>query len=157
MQKIRNPYTVFDGYHCFGCAPGNEHGLGMEFFLDGDRIVSRWKPAGRFQGYNRILHGGIQATLMDEMGSWAVNVLLGTAGMTIRLCTDYLKAVSVDDDELTLTARIAESVRRKAVVEVELADSSGEICSRAEIEFRVFPPELAKEKLHFPGREAFID
>ena len=38
-----------DGYRCFGCDPRSEQGLRMEFYEDGDRIVSRWKPRPEFQ------------------------------------------------------------------------------------------------------------
>ena len=29
-------------------------------------------------GYNDILHGGIQATLLDEIATWVVYAVLGT-------------------------------------------------------------------------------
>ena len=41
MKKIINPWEGLDGYMCFGCAPSNPMGLHMEFYEDGDDIVSR--------------------------------------------------------------------------------------------------------------------
>ena len=43
MKKIINPFVHLDGYNCFGCAPGNPLGVKMEFFEDGDDIVSLWQ------------------------------------------------------------------------------------------------------------------
>ena len=40
MEKIINPWEGMEGYFCFGCAPNNESGLKMEFYEDGDEIVS---------------------------------------------------------------------------------------------------------------------
>ena len=44
MKKIINPWKDLEGYNCFGCAPNNEAGVRMEFYEDGDEIVSIWKP-----------------------------------------------------------------------------------------------------------------
>ena len=41
MKKIINPWKDLEGYNCFGCAPNNEAGVRMEFYEDGDEIVSK--------------------------------------------------------------------------------------------------------------------
>ena len=43
MKKIINPWKDLEGYNCFGCAPNNESGVKMEFYEDGDEVVSIWK------------------------------------------------------------------------------------------------------------------
>ena len=40
-----------EGYRCFGCDPHSERGLRMEFYEDGDEIVSVWHPRPEFQGW----------------------------------------------------------------------------------------------------------
>ena len=42
MKKIINPWKGKEGYNCFGCAPANPVGVKMEFYEDGDDIVSQW-------------------------------------------------------------------------------------------------------------------
>ena len=42
MKKIINPWRDHPGYNCFGCCPDNPIGLHMEFYEDGDYIVSKW-------------------------------------------------------------------------------------------------------------------
>ena len=61
-----------DGYHCYGCDPNSPQGLRMEFYENGDEIVSVWHPRPEYQGWVNTLHGGIQATLADEISSWVV-------------------------------------------------------------------------------------
>ena len=74
MRRINNPFVRYDGYDCFGCAPENPLGLALDFFEDGEDLVATWEPGEHYQGYNRVLHGGIQATLLDEIASWVVFV-----------------------------------------------------------------------------------
>ena len=42
MKKIINPWRDHPEYNCFGCCPDNPIGLHMEFYEDGDYIVSKW-------------------------------------------------------------------------------------------------------------------
>ena len=53
MKKIINPWIDLTdkGYNCFACAPSNPYGLKMEFYEDGDDIVSIWTPGCNYQGW----------------------------------------------------------------------------------------------------------
>ena len=73
------------GYRCFGCDPNNENGLRMTFIEDGEDILCRWKPTQSHQGWINTLHGGIQATLIDETAGWVVFRKLNTSGMTVKM------------------------------------------------------------------------
>ena len=44
MKKIIHPWSNHEGYNCFGCSPDNPIGLHLEFYEDGDYIVSTWHP-----------------------------------------------------------------------------------------------------------------
>lgn len=90
MKKIINPWGEIEGYNCFGCAPQNPSGLHMEFYEDGDDIVSFWHPDGKYQGWLNTLHGGIQAVLLDEICGWVIMRKLQTAGVTSKMETRYL-------------------------------------------------------------------
>ena len=72
MKKIKNPWLSKPGYDCFGCCPENPQGVAMVVFEDGDEIICFWKPQSHYQGWINTLHGGIQATLIDECASWVV-------------------------------------------------------------------------------------
>lgn len=72
MKKIVNPWKGMAGYNCFGCAPDNPAGFHLEFFEDGDDIVTFWQPSAPYQGWEGIVHGGIQALLLDEVCGWVV-------------------------------------------------------------------------------------
>ena len=84
MRKISNPFEGKQGYNCFGCCKDNPIGAHMDFYEDGDDIVSFWKPDGNYQGWVNVLHGGIQATLMDEIAGWVVFRKLQLMGVTSK-------------------------------------------------------------------------
>ena len=155
MVRLKNPYARFSGYNCFGCSPSNTAGLRMEFYEDGEEVVSTWSPEHHFQGFHDVLHGGIQATMMDEIASWVVFIKLDTAGVTYRLNTRYRAPVRISRGEITLRARFIEQKRSIAVMEVVLLDGEGNKCSEGTVDYFLLPRERAVRELHYPGKEAF--
>ncbi|MBO4577508.1 MAG: PaaI family thioesterase, partial [Paludibacteraceae bacterium] len=67
MNLLKNPWISTPGYNCFGCSPNNPIGTRMRFYEDGDAIVCFWHPTPNHQSWLNTLHGGIQATLLDEV------------------------------------------------------------------------------------------
>ena len=106
MKKIINPWKGMEGYNCFGCAPNNEAGVRMEFYEDGEEIVSIWKPRPEYQGWIDTLHGGIQAVLLDEICAWVVLRKLQTTGVTSKMETRYRKPIDTKDSHVVLRASI---------------------------------------------------
>ncbi|HUV06286.1 MAG TPA: PaaI family thioesterase [Spirochaetia bacterium] len=157
MEKIRNPFTRYEGYNCFGCCPGNPHGLQMEFYEEGGQVVSLWEPRDHFQGYGTVLHGGIQATLMDEIASWAVFITYKTAGVTSRMDIRFLKPVRTNRGKIVLRASAMEKTGRLATIRVLLTDSRETLCTEADIGYTLFSPEVARKKLAYPGYESFFE
>ena len=84
MEKLEmyNAYADLEGYNCFGCSPGNPYGLKCRFVDEGEYVTCHWQPSENYQGFFHILHGGIQATLIDEIASWAIFSREATAGVT---------------------------------------------------------------------------
>lgn len=156
MHKINNPFLEIEGYQCFGCAPDNPSGLQMEFFKDGDQIVSFWESREHLQGYGNILHGGIQSTLMDELASWVIFIMCRTAGVTRGMNVRYLKPVNVTRGMLELRGHIVKTEGNLVTVLVSLAyKDSGDILAEADVEYFTFPEKMARRKLYFPEYEKF--
>lgn len=73
---------------CFVCGQENRIGLKARFFWDGEKAVCDIAAEEVFAGYKNILHGGIVATLLDEImikALLAEDILAVTAEITIRL------------------------------------------------------------------------
>ena len=132
-------------------------GLKMEFYREGDEIVSTWDPEENFEGFHDILHGGIQAAMMDEIASWVVFVILETAGVTYQLQTKYRKPVKISKGQMTLRAKLIKQHRRVATIEVTLLDGEGISCSEGVMDYFILTREKAEKEMHFPGKEAFYN
>jgi acyl-coenzyme A thioesterase PaaI-like protein len=156
MIKLKNPYASLPGYSCFACGPGNPSGLHMEFYKDGDEIVSKWDPSEQYQGFHDILHGGIQATMMDEIASWVVFVMFDSAGMTYQLKTRFRKPVHISKGIITVRAKLLRQEKQIAEIEARLFDGTDMLCAEGVANYYVMPREKAVKELKFPGREAFI-
>lgn len=145
MKKIRNPWLNREGYDCFGCCPSNPLGVHMQFFEDGDDIVSLWQPRQHYQGWINTMHGGILATLADETAGWVVFRKLQTSGMTTNLDVRYKKAVSTLEPQLTLRGHIVQQRRNIVTIAVTIANSEGQTCVEATATYFCMNAARAKE------------
>jgi len=79
---------------CFVCGIDNDCGLKARFYFDDDKAITEYTAERRFEGYRDIFHGGITATLMDEV---MIKALLAKKiyVMTVELNVKYLKAIYI--------------------------------------------------------------
>lgn len=145
MKKIINPYINKKGYNCIGCSPNNPIGLHLEFYEDGEDIVSMWSPNENYQGWLDTLHGGVIATLIDETAGWVIPRKLQTTAVTSKLTIHYKKPVMTTDKMLTIRARIVESKRNFHTIHVTLENERGEICDEADALYYAMSQDKAKE------------
>jgi uncharacterized protein (TIGR00369 family) len=157
MKQIRNPFTKLEGYNCFGCSPDNPLGLHLKFTEENDEIVCQWNPGKNFQGYFNILHGGIQATLIDEIASWTVYLKVKTAGFTSSADILYLKPVGIDQGPVTLRSKVMKMRRNLADIEVLLYDRNSTLCARGLLTFFTFPLEQSKQSMYYPDHGQFYE
>lgn len=153
MKKIINPWTKLEkeGYNCFGCAPNNPYGLKMEFYEDGDDIVSFWNPSDNYQGWLHTLHGGIQSLLIDEIAGWLVARKLQTSGMTTNLTIRFKHSITTSPDTtLEIRARLTKMKRNLAFISAQIS-CDNQICTQGELIYFCFPREKAESEFHFTG------
>lgn len=149
MKKIINPWKSMEGYNCFGCSRENGAGVKMEFYEDGDEVVSIWKPRPEYQGWLNTLHGGVQSVLLDEICGWVVFRKLQTAGVTSKMETRFRKSISTGDTHVVLRASLREQKRNIAIIEARLYNSMGELCTEATCTYFTFAKEKAESEMHF--------
>lgn len=152
---MHNAYADLEGYNCFGCSPVNPYGLKCKFTDEGEYVTCHWLPSENYQGFFHVLHGGIQATLIDEIASWAIFSEEKTAGVTTDLQVKYRKPVYTDQGEIRLRAKVTEKMKRLVKAKVELFNAGGELATEAEVTYMIYPEEVARKKLNWPGIEAF--
>jgi acyl-coenzyme A thioesterase PaaI-like protein len=154
--EIKNPFHKLEGYNCFGCSPTNELGLRMNFRVEGDDVLCDWQPENHLQGWVGVLHGGIQATLMDEIASWYVFVKLKTAGVTSQMEVKLLKPVLMEKAPFRLSANLLEMRKNIAIIRVELFMNDGTLGAESLMHYFTYPQNIASKKLYYPGIEHFV-
>ncbi len=145
MKKIINPWCDHPQYNCFGCSPKNPFGLHMEFYEDGDYIVSKWHPERNFQGWVDTMHGGILSTLIDETCGWVVTRKMQTSGFTANLSVKFRKAVATTEPLLTIRANIVKQMRNLLFIHAEITNSQGEVCTEGEATYFMMNKEKAED------------
>lgn len=158
MIKIRNPFTEMGArhdYNCFGCSPFNEIGLQLEFWESGDELIAKWHPRKSLEGWMNVVHGGIQAALLDELAGWIVLIKMKTAGVTSALNVRYQKPVNISKGEVTVKGKLISVDKKLATIAASLFDGEVTECASAEIVYFCFPENIAKAKYHYPGIHAF--
>ena len=84
---------------CFGCGGTNPRGMKLSFELDDAtrRVRGMFRVDAEYQGGPGFVHGGIIATLLDEvMGK--VSRFSKARTVTAELNVQYLRPVPVDED-----------------------------------------------------------
>lgn len=159
MKKIINPFVHSEKHNhkCFGCSPINDTGLKLEFWDAGDQIICKWIPQKRLEGYSNILHGGIQALILDEIASWTVYTKCETAEVTSNIDIRYRNPLEITNNEIIVKAHIENVNKRLAYIHASIENHMGKICSEGTITYFIFPQQIAKEKYHYPGVEAFYE
>ena len=145
LKKIINPWSGNPKYNCFGCSPNNPFGLHMEFYEDGDYIVSTWHPERNYQGWVDTMHGGVLSTLIDETCGWVVTRKMQTSGFTTNLSVKFRKAVSTNDPKLTVRANIMKQMRNLLFIHAEITNAAGELCVEGDATYFLMNQEKAKE------------
>jgi acyl-coenzyme A thioesterase PaaI-like protein len=120
-----------DNHRCFVCGDKNPDGLSLDFRLDRDRGESEATVIfpERFQGWEKIVHGGLLATVLDEAmikAAWAGGARSVTGEITVR----YIKPAKVEIP-YRLTGRLTGSRGKIVLAESELLEEDGEAVARA--------------------------
>lgn len=145
MKKIINPYNGREGYNCVCCAPGNPVGLHLDFWEEGDDVLTQWRPDPNYQGWLNTLHGGIIGMLMDEVAGWVINRKLQTTGVTMQLNVKYKRPVMTTDTLVTVRGHIVGQRRNIVTIHLTLTNSAGELCDEGEAIYFTFGPDKAHE------------
>lgn len=116
---------AFADHHCFACGGTNPIGMGLHIELDEGRARTTWRAGGDFVGWSDKLHGGIVATLLDEVMAWACassDAWAVTAEMTVRY-----RSPAAPGEELVAEGRVVEQRRRIYQVVGEVRGGDGRL------------------------------
>ena len=133
--------------HCFGCGGANARGMQLAFEQDdaARRIRGSFRLSADYQGGTGFVHGGIVATLLDEVMA-KVSRFEGDHAVTGELTVEYVKPVPVDRD-LLVEGWEVERNGRNLLREGEIRDASGALLARGKGRFVQIDVEVLRRKL----------
>jgi len=129
-QRIDERFA-FEPHNCFACGTLNTGGLHLDLHVDGERCWTDLEIPERFQGWDEIAHGGIVATILDEVMAWSL-VDADSWGLTARLSVAFKRPVPLGQP-IHVEGWITESRRRVITTAGRMvAGGSGEVLATAE-------------------------
>jgi acyl-coenzyme A thioesterase PaaI-like protein len=87
-----------DNDFCFACGALNPAGLQLVFERDADVLFTRFTPSRFHQGWRDVLHGGVQATVFDDLMSNCMFRIHHLSVVTAELATRFRSPVPLDSE-----------------------------------------------------------
>jgi len=136
---------------CFACGELNAVGLRLVLHVAGDTCWTETILAPEFQGWEDVTHGGIVATILDEVMGWAL-ASADSWGYTAKLTVEYRRPTPIGR-RLRAEGRLVERRRRLLTTQAQLVDvESGELLATADALYVEAPPDrkqALKERYQF--------
>jgi uncharacterized protein (TIGR00369 family) len=115
---------------CFACGRDNPIGLRLKIEGDKKRVTTKFRPGREHEGWEGVVHGGILATLLDEVVAW-ICVKNGIDALTGRLEIRFRKPAKVGE-ELSAHAEITDSKGRAVKAKAQVVSAEKEVVAEAE-------------------------
>lgn len=142
---------------CFVCGESNASGLRLRFETDGQIVYTRFTPRVEHAGFRQTVHGGIIATLLDEIMVWACAVPTRQFAFCAELNVRYLHPVRPNQTTVA-SGRLAANRRGKIFeAEADLRDEAGTALATATGKYMPIKSEiLASVTEEFVGDASWL-
>jgi acyl-coenzyme A thioesterase PaaI-like protein len=151
---------------CFACGPHHPHGFRLRFEAregmwdavndeTSQWVESAFTPRELDQGAPGVMHGGLVTTIADEVGVWALVVLLGKFGFTTEMHCKFPNPIRVGIPAVA-RARVLQDSTRIMRVEVQIhqtLEDCTRLCFNGQFHFIWMDEKMAERTLGKPLRE----
>jgi uncharacterized protein (TIGR00369 family) len=124
---------------CFGCGRDNDSGFRLRYRPTGEGSVEvEYAVPDHFRGAEGVVHGGIQATLLDEAMGLAVHTRLAKEEhkvVTAELHVRYRK-VTPTKVSLTIRASLTRVDGKDLLLTAVITDANGDVLTEADGRWR---------------------
>jgi len=123
--------TLPHTHSCFVCGESNPIGLKLRFETDGRIVQTQFVPRPEHVGFRQTVHGGLIATLLDEIMVWACAVRTKRFAFCAELNVRFQNPLRPAEKVLA-TAELVEN-RRGKIFEAkgELRNEAGTVLATA--------------------------
>lgn len=118
-------------HSCFVCGESNPHGLNLRSASDGKIVRSRFSFGAAHVGFRKTVHGGLTATVLDEVMTWAVAVQANRFAYCAELSVRYLMPVPPQQPLVAEAELVANRRGRIFETRGEIRDENGTVFATA--------------------------
>jgi uncharacterized protein (TIGR00369 family) len=133
----------FEPHNCFACGELNDHGMHLELHLGERRAWTEVSLTDQFEGWHGITHGGIIATILDEVMAWSL-VAEESWGVTARMTVDFRRPVPIGVP-IRAEGWVVRSRRRLVDAAGEIRSADGTVLAAAQAVYVAADEERKKE------------
>ncbi len=134
---------AFADHNCFACGRDNPIGMRLRIELGEGTASTVWRGGANHVGWSDKLHGGLIATLLDEVMAWAPSSYDSWA-VTAEMSVRY-RSPAAPDEELRAEGRVVERRRRIYVVRGEVRGGDGRLIASGHGRYLGAAPEQKAE------------
>jgi len=127
MRMKELPHT----HSCFVCGESNPVGFNLRSETDGQKVRARFTFGAGHVGFKQTVHGGLTATLLDEIMTWACAVPTQRFAYCAELNVRYLQPVRPHQPVVATAELVANRRGRLFETKAELRDESGALLATA--------------------------
>jgi len=99
-------------HSCFVCGESNPLGLKLRFHTNGQVVTTQFVPRPEHIGFKGVVHGGLLATVLDEIMVWACAVQTRRFAYCAELNVRFLHPLS-PGEEVRVTGELVENRRNR--------------------------------------------
>lgn len=118
----------------------------MTFSTDGEAMYSFLRVPQHLSGWSNLVHGGVSATILDEIMSRVVLFRTRAIGVTRSMTMEFIRPVKVGEELVAEGRFIGGDDVRKVSAEGVLYNAVGEVCARSSGVFVLMSPQRLREK-----------
>ena len=116
---------------CFVCGESNPLGLNLRFETDGKSVRTKFTPRAEHIGFKNTVHGGLTATLLDEIMVWACAVQTQRFAFCAELTVRYVGPLHPGEATEAVAEMTANRRDRIFEARAEVKNKAGLVLARA--------------------------
>lgn len=116
---------------CFVCGESNPSGLRLRFETDGQQVRTCFMPREEHIGFRETVHGGLVATVLDEIMVWACAVRTRRFGYCAELQVRYVNPVRPGRQTIATAELVADRRGKIFEARAELRGEEGLLLATA--------------------------
>ncbi len=136
--------------YCFGCGEENPIGAKLNFFkISNESVKSNFLVPETWGGWGKIIHGGLQTVLLDEVSAWVIVALLKEQGLTIKAQIEFFRPLYIEE-EVEIIGKVEGVDNRDITIISVLRNKKGETCTKGTFVYRKVEMDRIKELAKIP-------